>query len=94
MRLRPKPAQTAIGTSMQMKSSLAWGPSCWRQRAQKLLAAIASVATILLPLAGCSGGVLEPQGPIGAADNKILLNALGIMLVIVVPTIVAALAFA
>lgn len=37
--------------------------------------------------------MLDPQGPIGAANAKILLNALGIMLVIVVPTIIAILAF-
>src|SRR5579872_6136577 len=55
---------------------------------------MANAAALLLPLAGCSGGVLQPRGPIGAADNKILLDALGIMLVVVVPTIVAALAFA
>ena len=47
-----------------------------------------------LMLAGCSGGVLDAQGPVGAADTKIMLNALGIMLVIVVPTIVAVLAVA
>jgi cytochrome o ubiquinol oxidase subunit 2 len=53
-------------------------------------------AALLVPLAvsGCSGGVLDPQGPIGGANAKILLNALGIMLVIVVPTIVAILFFA
>ena len=52
-------------------------------------------ALIVLPLvAGCSGGVLDPQGPIGAANVKILLNALGIMLMIVVPTIIAILIFA
>jgi cytochrome o ubiquinol oxidase subunit II len=50
--------------------------------------------TLLLQLAGCSGGVLDPQGPIGAAEKTILLNALTIMLVIVVPTIVVALVFA
>src|SRR6516164_8423110 len=49
---------------------------------------------LLLSLIGCSGGVLEPQGPIGAANLKILYNALAIMLTIVVPTIVATLAFA
>lgn len=38
--------------------------------------------------------VLDAQGPVGAADAKMMLNALGIMLAIVVPTIVAALAFA
>jgi cytochrome o ubiquinol oxidase subunit II len=40
-------------------------------------------------LGGCAGGVLQPKGPIGAADAKILLNAVGIMSAIVVPTIVA-----
>src|SRR5205809_580085 len=47
----------------------------------------------LLSVSGCSGGVLDAQGPIGAADAKILLNAVGIMLAIVVPTIIAILAF-
>ena len=37
--------------------------------------------------------MLDPQGPIGAANAKILLNALGIMLVIVVPTIILILVF-
>ncbi len=45
-------------------------------------------------LAGCSGGVLEPKGPVGGANAIILLDAVGIMSVIVVPTIVATLAFA
>ena len=49
----------------------------------------------LLPaLAGCSGGVLDPRGPIADANSKILLNAVEIMLMIVVPTIIAALVFA
>ena len=48
----------------------------------------------LLLLAGCSEGVLDPQGPIGTANRLILFNALEIMLVIVVPTLVAALVFA
>jgi cytochrome o ubiquinol oxidase subunit II len=56
---------------------------------------IRAAPTILfLTLAGCSGGVLDPQGPISAANAKILLNAVEIMAVIVVPTIVAVLAFA
>ncbi len=42
-----------------------------------------------LALGGCAGGVLQPRGPIGEADAMILLNAVGIMSVIVVPTIVA-----
>jgi cytochrome o ubiquinol oxidase subunit II len=55
---------------------------------------MAGVAALGLSLAACSGGVLDPQGPIAAANAKILLNALEIMLAIVVPTIVAVLFFA
>src|SRR2546421_5644102 len=54
---------------------------------------MSAALVVLLCVSGCSGGVLDPQGPIGAANGKILLNALGIMLVIVVPTIIAILAF-
>jgi len=50
---------------------------------------------MLLPfLAGCSGGVLEPQGPIAAAERLLLINSTAIMLVVVIPVIVATLAFA
>ncbi len=45
-------------------------------------------------LGGCSEGVLDPQGPIAAAERQILFNSLGIMLAIVIPTILATLAFA
>ena len=45
-------------------------------------------------LCGCSGSIFDPHGPIGAANSKILLDALAIMLVIVVPTIVGLLVFA
>src|SRR5437764_15474909 len=38
--------------------------------------------------------ILDPQGPIGAADATILIDSVAIMLAIVVPTIVAILAFA
>lgn len=37
---------------------------------------------------------MSPAGPIGAAERTILLNSLAIMLVIVVPTLIAAVAFA
>jgi cytochrome o ubiquinol oxidase subunit II len=45
-------------------------------------------------LGGCSGGVLDPKGPIAAAERQILFNSLGIMLAIVIPTILATLAVA
>src|SRR5262245_47955 len=53
----------------------------------------------LVPLAaaalgGCSGGVLEPKGPVAAAERLLLINSTAIMLVVVVPVILATLAFA
>jgi len=45
-------------------------------------------------LGGCTEGVLDPQGPIALAERQILLNALGIMLAIVIPVILAILAVA
>ena len=45
-------------------------------------------------LGGCSEGVLDPKGPIAAAERLILLNSLGMMLAIVIPTILATLAVA
>ena len=56
-----------------------------------LKAVLVSAAT--LALSGC-GGVLSPEGPVGAGEKMILLDALELMLVIVIPTIVAILAFA
>jgi cytochrome o ubiquinol oxidase subunit II len=41
-----------------------------------------------------SAGVLDSRGPVSAAERLILLNATGIMLVVVVPVIVLTLAFA
>src|SRR5246500_568503 len=38
--------------------------------------------------------ILDPQGPIGAADKTILIDSIAIMLAIVVPTIIAIFAFA
>jgi cytochrome o ubiquinol oxidase subunit 2 len=49
---------------------------------------------VALTLGGCQMAVLSPAGPIGEADRTILFDALAIMLAIVVPTILATLAFA
>jgi len=67
---------------------------CPASKRLTLFSLTANAAILFLLLAGCSGGVLEPQGPIGAANIQILLNALAIMLVIVVPTIIGILVFA
>ncbi len=46
-------------------------------------------------LASCKpAGVLDPQGPIESAERLLLINSTAIMLVVVVPVIVATLAFA
>ncbi len=52
-----------------------------------LLIALLGAAT----LGGCTEGVLDPKGPIAAAERQILFNSLGIMLAIVIPTILATL---
>jgi cytochrome o ubiquinol oxidase subunit II len=57
-------------------------------------AVLALVVIGTLMLGGCSGGVLDPKGPIASAQRLILFNATGIMLAIVIPTVVATLAFA
>ncbi len=46
------------------------------------------VALIPLLISACGGGVLEPHGPIGAAERYILFDATVIMLCVVVPVIV------
>src|SRR5258706_1931196 len=45
-------------------------------------------------LGGCTEGVLDPKGPIALAERQILFNALGIMLAIVIPVILATLGVA
>jgi len=59
----------------------------------KTLASIVVLAGIAL-LTGCNDGVLDPKGPIAAAERQIMFNATGIMLAIVIPTILATLGVA
>ena len=53
-----------------------------------------AVFVIALLVGGCSGGILDPKGPVGSAQRLILFDALAIMLAVIVPVIVAILAFA
>jgi cytochrome o ubiquinol oxidase subunit 2 len=55
-----------------------------------------TVIVLALAAAGCAdkSNILMPAGPIAAANRTILMNALTIMLMIVVPTIIATLVFA
>jgi cytochrome o ubiquinol oxidase subunit II len=52
------------------------------------------VPVLLVSLAACDTAVLSPAGPVGEGNRIVLLDSLAIMLAIVVPTIVAILAFA
>jgi cytochrome o ubiquinol oxidase subunit 2 len=55
---------------------------------------VAACAAALL-LSSCrSAGIMDPRGPVSGAERLILLNATGIMLVVVVPVILMTLAFA
>src|ERR1043166_7912448 len=55
---------------------------------------LAIVLSGAVTFGGCSEGVLDPKGPIAAAERLIMLNSLGIMLAIVIPTILATLGVA
>jgi cytochrome o ubiquinol oxidase subunit 2 len=49
---------------------------------------------VLAPLAAHADSILAPVGPVGRGDALILMDALVIMLAIVIPTMIATLAFA
>jgi cytochrome o ubiquinol oxidase subunit II len=63
------------------------------QPVRRRLRASAILGSLFL-LGGCTGGIFDPAGPIASANRLILLDSLAIMLAIVIPTIVAGLAFA
>src|SRR3977135_2044615 len=77
----PFAAYAVSSTSARARSNMRYG----------LLAVVLIGAAIL---GGCTEGVLDPKGPIAAADRQILFNALGIMLAIVIPVILATLGVA
>jgi cytochrome o ubiquinol oxidase subunit II len=83
-----------VPNSILLKSSMSWCSALLRTTRRSLPLQISIALMLPLSLTGCSGGVLDPQGPIGAANLKIIYNALAIMLAIVLPTIVATLVFA
>ena len=55
---------------------------------------IIAAAPLALLLTACNRGILDPVGPVAAQEKQILINSTAIMLVVVVPVIVATLAFA
>src|ERR1700693_6063582 len=74
------PSAALVAPSTSARSSMRYG----------LLAAV----LICVALGGCTDGVLDPKGPVALAERQILLNALGIMLAIVTPVILATLGVA
>lgn len=50
----------------------------------------AALSLLSFGVVACSGGVLDPLGPVGHGDATILINATWIMLAIVIPTILMA----
>src|SRR5215475_7226785 len=63
-------------------------------RSSVRFAFLSIVLLLAVTLGGCTGGVLDPKGPIASAQRLILFNATGIMLAIVIPTLLATLAVA
>jgi cytochrome o ubiquinol oxidase subunit II len=78
----------ALASTAERKS-IGYG---WRER--RLLRPVVAVAFASVAVGGCYPTILSPVGPVADGDRLILLDALGIMLVIVVPTILAVLLFA
>jgi cytochrome o ubiquinol oxidase subunit II len=64
------------------------------QRSLLRRVSLCAVAAATSALGGCSSVLMNPRGPVATDEMTILWNALAIMLVIVVPTILATLLFA
>src|SRR3954452_18127821 len=54
----------------------------------------AGLAGAALLTAGCSRGLMDPVGPVAAAEKTILINSTAIMLAIIIPTMIATVAIA
>ena len=80
-----------------MSESSSLFPRCLRWPFGYALMSLRAAAVLLigaLCLSGCNLIVLDPKGPVGEGDATILIDSTVIMLAIVVPTILATLAFA
>ena len=53
-----------------------------------------AIAAISILAGACNRGVLDPVGPVASAEKQILINSTAIMLAIILPTMIATLAFA
>src|SRR3954469_7756875 len=87
------PADRYAPNSSQASSAAHAAPST-SARSNMRYSLLAVVLIGAATLGGCTDGVLDPKGPIAFAERQILLNALGIMLAIVIPVILATLGVA
>ncbi len=63
-------------------------------RTARRLLSIFGSALLVAGLSGCSYALMDPHGPIGRQEKLILIDSTAIMLAIVIPVIIATLAFA
>ena len=63
-------------------------------RAGRRVSGRCAIALLGASLAGCHYALLDPHGPIGRQEKLILINSTVVMLAIVIPVIIATLAFA
>src|SRR3981189_3004893 len=82
------PSDRCMPNSCQAPSAAPVAPST-SARSNMRYGLLAVVLIGAATLGGCTEGVLDPKGPIALAERQILLNALGIMLAIVIPVILA-----
>jgi len=54
----------------------------------------AGICVAALLSAGCDRGVFDPIGPVAAQEKQLLINSTAIMLAIIIPTMIATVAFA
>jgi cytochrome o ubiquinol oxidase subunit 2 len=80
-----------LGTSTRIETG---GAAMIRRAAVPRVALRLAPLSAALLLSGCDWAVLNPKGPIGAANRQILIDSVGIMLAIVIPTVIATLAAA
>src|SRR3954465_4562663 len=55
---------------------------------------IVIAGAVSLLTGACNRGILDPVGPVAAAEKQILINSTAIMLAIIIPTMIATIAFA
>ena len=55
---------------------------------------IAVASALVLLGSACNRGILDPVGPVAAQEKQILINSTAIMLAIIIPTMIATVAFA